>query len=434
MKKLTVNSFFCGAGGFDLGFINAGFNIRAAWDFDPKGTKKGEQPQIQSYRYNIGDHVKQMDVTKMKFFDVPNADVWTFGFPCQDISIAGKQAGMVKGETRSGLFYEVMRLLEEIKKFEPNGKRLPKIIVAENVKAVRKYIPTIEEEYKAQGYRLYYQMYNSKYWNVPQNRERYFLIGVREDILGDFTFLEQQTDFIPKLSSILESNVDEKYYLSDERAVTIIEQAVNRMKRDNIFKEIKNASCLDTRQHKDGVRIYNEYAPTVSGTCYKEPKLIVETKEREIIHLGNLDVDWNNDRMKRVFDPDGVSPTVSTDTGGWTQIKVLVSYSKEGVGTLNPRKEDGSQTYQQDRIYSPEGIMPSCTATLGGRESVYEEVPRFRVRKLTPREYARLQGFPDSYEFIVSNSQIYKQMGNAVTVNVAEAVATAIKNFLEENK
>ena len=100
---VSVNDFFCGAGGMSLGFKNAGFRLSGAWDFDKWA--------VESYFENISPKVKQMDITQMNGDEVPYADVWTFGFPCQDISIAGKQAGMVKGKTRSGLFYEVMRLL-----------------------------------------------------------------------------------------------------------------------------------------------------------------------------------------------------------------------------------------------------------------------------------------------------------------------------------
>ena len=75
---MKINSFFCGAGGFDLGFIQAGFDVEGAWDFDKYA--------VESYRHNIGDHVKQADVSKMTGADIPKANGWLFGFPCQDIA------------------------------------------------------------------------------------------------------------------------------------------------------------------------------------------------------------------------------------------------------------------------------------------------------------------------------------------------------------
>jgi DNA (cytosine-5)-methyltransferase 1 len=267
-----VNSFFCGAGGFDLGFIRAGFEVSGAWDFDGYA--------VQSYRQNIGNHVQKADVAKMKGEDVPQANGWLFGFPCQDISSAGKQSGMIKGVTRSGLFYEIMRLLDDV-------EEKPEWILAENVKGVRKYIPTIKEEYDKVGYTLISpQLYDTKFWGLPQKRERYFLLGVRKDIFKSFDFPEQCTEFIPKLSSILESEVDKKYYIEGQKAENILRRA--------------------------------------------------------------------------------------------------------------------------------------CVSDLS----------QYCVRKLTPREFARLQGFPESYDQVVPKSQFYKQMGNAVSVNVAYAIAKAIKEQL----
>lgn len=102
--------------------------------------------------------------------------------------------------------------------------------MAENVKALRPYLPILEAEYAKRGYRTYYTMYNSKFWGVPQNRERYFVVGVRDDLKGDFIFPDEQHEDVPKLSSILEKEVDEKYYISDDKAKVIIEQALNKLK------------------------------------------------------------------------------------------------------------------------------------------------------------------------------------------------------------
>jgi DNA (cytosine-5)-methyltransferase 1 len=404
--ELRVNDLFCGAGGMGLGFKQAGFRLAGAWDFDKWA--------VESYGHNVSPKVKQADITQMEWNELPYADVWTFGFPCQDISVAGKGAGMVKGETRSGLFYEVMRLLEETKKNDPN--RLPKIILAENVKALKKYLPAIEEEYTERGYNMYYTLYNSKYWGVPQNRERYFVVGVHHSIEKEFTFAEQQTEFVPKLSSILETDVDEKYYIDDEKAIKIIEQAKEGLKvkqatkkgydiavegdainishpnsttrRGRVGKQVAQTlmtSCEQVVVEKTDLhgiiadpsqakregkhRIYSETSPTLAARDYKEPRLTV---------IGMLDMK-GQENIRRVYDTEGLSPTLTTSEGGHRQPKVVEGY---------------------------------------------------RVRKLTSREYARLQGFPESFQFVVSNSQLYKQFGNAVTVNVSRAIAEQIKEFL----
>lgn len=82
-----VNDFFCGCGGMGVGFLNAGYKIAGAWDFDKYA--------VQSYDHNVGHHVKQADIKEMTWQDVPFAHVWAFGFPCQDLSVAGKQAGLL---------------------------------------------------------------------------------------------------------------------------------------------------------------------------------------------------------------------------------------------------------------------------------------------------------------------------------------------------
>ncbi|MDD2960075.1 MAG: DNA cytosine methyltransferase [Lachnospiraceae bacterium] len=132
----TLNDFFCGCGGLGLGFQNAGFKIVGAWDFDKYA--------VQTYRENVGDHVVQADIQTLHIEDIPKADAWAFGFPCQDLSVAGKQAGLklecmacgekwevnyddytgenvcpvcggteTKAGSRSGMFFEIMRLIEE---------------------------------------------------------------------------------------------------------------------------------------------------------------------------------------------------------------------------------------------------------------------------------------------------------------------------------
>lgn len=142
-RKLKVNDFFCGCGGMGIAFKNAGYEIAGAWDFDKYAVK--------SYRANVGDHVQKADIKELHQADIPQADVWAFGFPCQDLSVAGKQRGMIlkcedcgeeieinpeeytgnticpkcssnnfKAASRSGCFFEMMRLLEETEREREN--------------------------------------------------------------------------------------------------------------------------------------------------------------------------------------------------------------------------------------------------------------------------------------------------------------------------
>lgn len=166
--KYSMNDFFCGCGGIGLGFKQAGFHIAGAWD--------SNKYAVQAYKENVWAGVKQADIREMDIDDIPEADVWAFGFPCQDLSVAGLKAGMkvicrhcmaewqfctghetcpscgkreFKAANRSGLFFEIMRLLDQARTSSKN--KLPDILMAENVKGLKKYIPMLEEQYKLRG-------------------------------------------------------------------------------------------------------------------------------------------------------------------------------------------------------------------------------------------------------------------------------------------
>ncbi len=608
----TLNDFFCGAGGLGIGFKDAGFDIEKAWDFDKYA--------VQTYKENVGDHVEEKDITTMTIEDVPKATAWTFGFPCQDLSVAGNQAGMetecnacgtkwkldtnnqncpncqsddFKAANRSGLFFEIMRLLDEAT--ERESQKRPLVIMAENVKALRKYLPILETEYAKRGYKAYYTLYNSKYWDVPQNRERYFVVGIRDDIDAEFIFPTEQHDYVPKLSSVLETNVDEKYYISDEKARTIIDQALKKLESlgyvhatitpdrvekrqngrraktdeeemftltaqdlhgviiDDTFGYDKEPRVYDEasptlRQSRQGVKVIEDavvintkdfgkntpsvgQTPTLLASDYKEPKLLLEDSAvlrpvrteygkaiRKDYEAGNVKEKWANIRQLEprpddisntlttvlkdnlllekqpeimnvantnpsgrgmngnVFHADGLAPTLTTNKG--EGIKILEPtegeiikvadiskdvlndnerqrrvYSPEGISPTLLGRSDGPKVLVEEpqidvvgmldikshdhsrRVHDPEGLSPTVTAVSGGTHHIKVfDYSRYRVRKLTPTEYGRLQGFPmDTWNQVVSNSQAYKQFGNAVTTTVAKAIAERIKEFLDEN-
>jgi len=324
----SVLDLFCGGGGMGLAFKQSGFWINAAHDFDKYA--------VLSYRRNVHDNVEVSDITEMSYFDIPNVDVWTFGFPCQDLSAAGMKAGLFQGK-RSRLFFEVMRLLEEFDEYDPDSK--PSILLAENVKGLEPYLPVLREEFKKRGYRTYTKLYNSKEFGVAQHRERYYIVGVREDIKGDFVFPESPKLPYKKLADFMDEEVEDRFIVPADRAA----QAVTEGRiRSNEVPEPGAISVIADLKH------------------------------------------YNNDQMNRVHDPLGISPTLLTVSGGGRHVKVFI------------REKD-------------------------------------QVRYLTPREYARLQGFPEYYTFVVSVSQCYKQFGNAVSVPVAAHVATAIRSFLLGN-
>ena len=108
---------------------------------------------------------------------------------------------------------------------------MPAVIIAENVRGLRPYLPVLRLEYERHGYTAHIEMFNSKYWNVPQNRDRYAVVGTRNKKNLSFTFPKEQHEFVPKLSDYLEKDVPEKYYLPDEKAQTIIAQAMEKLEK-----------------------------------------------------------------------------------------------------------------------------------------------------------------------------------------------------------
>ena len=416
----TLNDFFCGCGGLGLGFQNAGFKIVGAWDFDKYA--------VATYRENVGDHVVQADIQKMCIEDVPKADVWAFGFPCQDLSVAGKQAGIKlecadcgtvwevsaetyseenlcpgcggtnhRAATRSGMFFEIMRLLAEAREREP--EKVPKVLVAENVKALRKLLPVLEAEYGKAGYKCHAQLFNSKYWGVPQNRERYIVVGTLDSLPDTYTYPEEQHDYVPKLSTILEADVDDKFYIADEKAHKIIDQALQRISSMGKVHATITPDRVDKRQN--GRRSKEDEDPMFTLTAQDLHGVIVDDTY-------GYPTEREREREREQW-PQGL-PEI------------------EVIGMLESSGHDHSR-----RVHDPDGISPTATAVAGGTHHIkIFDHTKYRVRKLTPTEYGRLQAFPmDNWKQVVSNSQAYKQFGNAVTVTLAEGIGKSIIGYLD---
>lgn len=300
----TVNDFFCGCGGLGLGLQNVGFKILKAWDFDKFA--------VQTYRENVGNHVEQADIKELRIEDIPKADAWAFGFPCQDLSVAGKQAGIklmcsgcgevwevdyknytgentcphcggnnYRAATRSGMFFEIMRLLTEAREKEPD--KLPKVLIAENVKALRPYLPVLAAEYQKVGYKSYYQLFNSKWWGVPQNRERYIVIGIRDTIEAAYQYPEEQHEWIPKLSSVLEKDVPENFYIDDEKAQKIIDQALRRLAKVGSVHATITPDRVDKRQNGRRAKEDEEEMFTLTA---QDLHGVIERKAKELVPEG----------------------------------------------------------------------------------------------------------------------------------------------------
>ena len=267
---------------------------------------------VQSFNAVHGTNFEPQDITK---WDKDIAvDLIMHGSPCQDFSVAGLNKGGDEGSgTRSSLMYETLRIVEKLK---------PKYVIWENVKNLlskkhRHNFDAYIEAMKELGYESKYQVLNAKDYGIPQNRERVFTVSV----LGEnhFEFPEPQ-ELKLRLKDMLDPQVDEKYYLSDEQT-----------------KRLK-MTTYNTGSEKVRVQNADGEARTLCARDYKDPKCVKVT--------GNLN-HYNYDKMNRVYDTDGVAPTVDTMEGGGRQPKIVAQRGRMYRGEpqhLEPRKDNLTNT------------------------------------------------------------------------------------------
>ncbi|HDR4573112.1 DNA (cytosine-5-)-methyltransferase [Bacillus cytotoxicus] len=508
-------SLFSGVGGFEQALNKLGGKCVMSSEIDKFAN--------QAYEVLYG-HKTVGDVTKVAAEDVPNHDLLVGGFPCQAFSVAGKRLGF--DDTRGTLFFEVARIAKE---------KQPKLLLLENVKGLishdkGKTLDTIIKTLNDIGYTVDFNVLNSKYFGVPQNRERIFIIGVLNGeteswkIEGNnvvakgkrrissyegvktFNFDWPTQDVVTtRLRDILEDEVDERYYLSEEKTAKLVAQL-----HDNYpINQDGKISGLCTEEN---------ISPTLDASYAKGigPSDIPLNRHRrthivEPQMVGRIDIK-GHDAIKRVYSTEGVSPTLTTMGGGHREPKIAepqviargedLSLCLTSRYTAGPRIDKKMHTHileevrpvlAPDRIEKrqngrrfKENDEPSFTLTAQDRhgvaireatkqgyviaevgDSINVQFPNsktrrdrvgkgvaqtletscnqatltssYRIRKLTPKECFRLQGFPDS-EFDklvgagISNSQLYKMSGNAVTVNVIEAIGTRLLKYLAHNE
>ena len=201
--KIKVFEAFSGYGSQALSLRNIGV------DYEVVAISEIDKYAIKAYEAIHGEVNNLGDISKIDIKDVPDHDLFTYSFPCQDISVAGKQQGLVRGKTRSGLLYECERIIEHCK---------PKYLLLENVKNLvgKKHIEDFNEWLKyleSLGYTNYWKVLNSKDYGIPQNRERVFVVS----ILGEhkpYKFPEPKKLNL-SITDLLEDCVEDKYYMSN---------------------------------------------------------------------------------------------------------------------------------------------------------------------------------------------------------------------------
>lgn len=322
---LTVNELFAGIGAFRKALIRLGIPHEVV------GISEIDKYAIKSYNAIYGETRNYGDISKVERLDY--ADLWTYGFPCQDISLAGQLKGIVKGETRSGLLYEVQRLLAQAQ----SDDALPKYLIMENVKNLvgKKFRPDFEgwlgwlDEL---GYNNYWKVLNAVDYGIPQNRERVFCISIRKDIDTGYTFpspVESDTVLMDKLEPV--EDIDEKYFLSSE--------CVKRRFTKNQINEEKGYGFKFSPVEREEAKI----ATTVTTIPTRDTANHITEKGVSSILEDNVDERYYlSDEMS--------SKLIEKPTDG---IVRQVGYIK--------KTENGTQ-HQSNTVYDPKGAARTLTA------------------------------------------------------------------------
>jgi DNA (cytosine-5)-methyltransferase 1 len=413
-------SLFSGIGAFEKGLDRLGidYNLVNYCEIDKYASK--------SYAavHNVPESLNLGDITKVDTSKLHNIDMVCYGFPCQDISLSGKQKGLklvcescgaehkipdhyikrVKsGErffcekcgtelklTRSGLFFEALRIIEDTK---------PKVAIAENVKNLtskkfKEQFDIVLESLETAGYNNYWQVLNAKDYGIPQNRERVFIVSIRKDIdTGHFKFPEPfKLDL--RLKDLLEDEVAEKYYMSD--------------------KAIDYICATGTKNFSYKPEIDLEIARPLTSTMHKSHRASQDNYVSDAFLKDDIKVEIENGKP--------CIPIKENTKKGYTEAIEGDSINFEQPNSKTRRGRVGKQVAQTLTTSPQQGTVTND----------------LRIRKLTPLECWRLMGFDDEdfykAEKVNSNTQLYKQAGNSIVVDVLEYLFKEIMEVINVKK
>lgn len=314
---------------------------------------------------NLGD-ITEVDETKLEQFNMICG-----GSPCQDFSVAGKQKGSIWTckdcehkynpltvhwserdtcpnchsenieKTRSSLLVEYLRVIRANK---------PNLGMYENVKNIvgKQFKDTFKmftDELDEYGYNVYWKVLNAKNYGIPQNRERVYLIFIKKELdNGKFVFPEGFDNGV-RLRDILEEEVEEKYYISQDKMDRFI---TNLNSEDALLYDV----CQIKREGK--AREYNDYCPTLSARDYKDPRLVNDNVVKQVGNISECNGNWKNPQVGRIYSAEGCSPTLNTCGGGGHEPKILQ------VGNVNP-----SGKGMNGNVFSADGLAPTLTTNKG---------------------------------------------------------------------
>ncbi|MDZ5720657.1 DNA (cytosine-5-)-methyltransferase [Bacillus sp. SXabc123] len=471
MSKLRVMSLFSGIGAFEAALRNIGV------DYELIGFSEIDKYAIKSYCaiHNVDEQCNFGDVSKIDKKTLPDFDLLVGGSPCQSFSVAGHRKGFE--DTRGTLFFQYIETLKE---------KQPKFFVFENVKGLINHdkgntLNVMSEAFSEVGYRIDLELLNSKFFKVPQNRERIYIIGIREDLIenDDWVIDKTRQDVLIKgkkrlkdlnikrfkfnwplqgivqkrLKEILEEYVDEKYYLSEEKTKRLVEQLGVSQQKEYETKEPLMVGHVDIKGHDAIKRVYSPegVSPTLTtmGGGHREPKIAIEQ-----FSFGDgvsccLDANYTKGtspgevgkgRRTHIIEKEIMTREYSRRTGIGKELEVSHTLSASDWRGLNRNQKQNAvvevrpvltpereEKRQNGRRFKDDGEPAFTVNTIDRHGVAIGEYPKYRIRKLTPLECFRLQAFDDedfekAFAAGISNSQLYKQAGNSITVTVLESI------------
>lgn len=420
-KKNPVRmlSLFSGIGAFEKALTNLGipYTLVNYCEIDRYAST------AFSAIHGVPESLNLKDVTKVDTSSLTDLDLITYGFPCQDISNAGKRKGFTNEDgttTRSGLFFEALRIITDTQ---------PKIAIAENVKGLvgdkftQEFYTVLSSLFDA-GYNSYFCVLNAKDYGVPQNRERVFIVSARKDI--DFTFTAPEPIPLTRcLRDLCDKEVDEKYYLSDKMLKHILCGGTGSFwSKPELDRSVAHTlTATMHKMHRSGTDNYVSESFIEDGI----PCDISTGEQIELRQVAQLvpGAKFNNPERGRVYDDLGLCPTLNTVSGGGLQPKILV---KENTQKGYAVAEEGdSINFERATANTRRGrVGKGISNTILAEPSMAVVTPKMRVRRLTPLECFRLMGFTDEdYRRIpssVSDTQRYHMAGNSIVVDVLMAL------------
>ena len=401
-KKLKILSLFAGAGGMDLGFKNAGFDIVWANDFDPDSVK--------TYKRNFGNHIVLGDIEKIRTNHMPdNPDVVIGGFPCQGFSIAN--LGRSVDDSRNKLYKQMLRVIR-VKK--------PKYFVAENVEGILTLgkgavIQKILKDFKSIGYKVDYKLLNAADYGVPQARKRVFIIGNRLGLENPYPDQTHQAH-IKRLDILFDARLEN--HVTTKEAINFLYKVPTTNKTIYVKNRVIHNHMADTNVHDEfWGRKYNVNQFHICDYLKKWRKKAGISTKKVDEHFGYAHTagHW--------FRKDNNSGSIP-NPDDWRGLKKLLGFDNKydkQVTTIVKKKIKFEQSL---RITNWDRPSDTLTAT-------NPEIHVNLKRRLSVRECAILQTFPDDFIFEGTTFRsMHKQIGNAVPVLLAEKIAKKIRNTL----